>query len=289
MKTKTFSIVIAMMLLISSIASAQSKLQLKVITSSPEGFWVNSTLVFGQKDAILIDAQFTLSDAHRLAASILESQKNLTTIYVTHFHPDHYFGLAVLKQAFPNAKIVALPSTIAGIKKTWEGKMQQWKPLYGDNIPASPIIPEPLTGTTLTLEGEALQIFGEVQGDAMDNSYIWIPALKAVVCGDIVYSGVYLWTLETTPTSRRDWIKTVDKITALNPAIVVAGHKNPDLKDDVSSLQFTKSYLVFYDEALAVSKTAEEFRAKVNNKFPNLGLDIILKLASDAVFSGAKN
>ena len=125
MRAKTLFVVSVFMLCISALAPAQSKLQLKVITSSPEGFWVNATLVYGEKDAVLIDAQFLLSDAHRLAAAILESKKNLTTIYATHFHPDHYFGLTVLKQAFPNARIVALPSTIAGIKKTWEGKVKQ--------------------------------------------------------------------------------------------------------------------------------------------------------------------
>jgi glyoxylase-like metal-dependent hydrolase (beta-lactamase superfamily II) len=270
------------------LVTAQSKLRLQVITASPEGFWVTSTLIYGENDAVLIDAQFTLSDAHRLAAAILESRKNLTTIYVTHSHPDHYFGLSVLKQAFPNARIVALPATIADIEKTWAGKVKQWQPLYGNNIPGNPIVPEPLTGTTLTLEGETLQIAGDVQGDDAHNSYVWIPSLKAVVCGDIVYSGVYLWTLETTPARRKDWIKALDRISALNPTIVVAGHKNPDLKDDVSTLQFSKNYLAHYDEALAASKTAEEFRAKINSKFPNLGLDIILKLAVDAAFATAR-
>ena len=100
-------------------APAQSHLQLRIFTSSPNGYSVNSTLVYGDKDAILIDSQFLLSEAHRLAAMILESGKNLTTVYITHPHPDHYFGLAVIKQAFPNAKLVALPATVAGIKAGW--------------------------------------------------------------------------------------------------------------------------------------------------------------------------
>jgi metal-dependent hydrolase (beta-lactamase superfamily II) len=134
----------------------KTNLHLKVITSSPEGFWATSTLVEGEKDAVLIDAQFTLSDAHRLAAEVLESRKNLTTIYITHFHPDHYFGLTVLKEAFPRAKIVALPAVIDGMTETWEEHVKTWKPMYGDNLTDSPLIPEPLEGskampgTTLT-------------------------------------------------------------------------------------------------------------------------------------------
>ncbi|MDZ7362009.1 MAG: MBL fold metallo-hydrolase [candidate division KSB1 bacterium] len=288
MKTKIFSLVIALMLLISSAASAQSKLQLTVITSSPAGFWVNSALVSGEKDALLIDAQFTLSDAHRVAAAILESRKNLTFIYITHWHPDHYFGLNVLKQAFPNARIVALPATVEDIKQGWETKVKQWKPMYGDNLTSAPVIPEPLQGTTLTLEGETLQIVGPLQGDDKNNSYVLIPSLKAVVCGDIVFDGIFPWTLETTPAERKDWIAVLDKIAALKPSIVVAGHKTPELKDDPSSLQFTKNYLIYYDEALTSSKSSEEFQSKVKSKFPGLGLDLILKLASDAAFSNQK-
>jgi glyoxylase-like metal-dependent hydrolase (beta-lactamase superfamily II) len=287
MKTK---ILLAAVILfaVNAMASADFKLQTKVITSSPEGLLVNSTLVSGDKEAILIDAQLTQSDAHRVVAAVLESRKNLTTVYVTHAHPDHYFGFGVIRQAFPNAKIVALPSVIKDINDTWEAKVKTWKPVYGDNLTSSPVIPEALQGTTLMLDGETMQIFGEVQGDAKNNSYVWIPSLKTVVAGDVAYHGVYPWTLETTPAERKEWIKTLDKIASLKPAVVVAGHKKPELKDDPSSLQFTKNYLTYYDQALASSKTAEEFRSKINSKFPQLSLDIILKLASDAAFSKEK-
>lgn len=266
----------------------KTNLHMKVITSSPEGFWVSSTLVEGERDAILIDAQFTLSDAHRLAATILEARKNLTTIYITHFHPDHYFGLTVLKEAFPHAKIVALPSVIAGMKETREKYVKEWKPMYGDNLTSSPVIPEPLQGIRLMLEGEILEVVGGVQGDARDNSYIWIPSLKAVVSGDAVFNGVYPWTLETTPDERKDWIRTVDRIAALEPLIVAGGHKTPALKDDPSCLQFMKNYLRFYDEVLPSCKTAEEFRTRIKSRFPGLGLEVILQLASDAVFAKEK-
>jgi glyoxylase-like metal-dependent hydrolase (beta-lactamase superfamily II) len=259
-------------------------LKIKVLTSSLDGFWVDSTLIEGEKEAVLIDAQFTLSDAQRLASSILESKKSLSTIYVTHFHPDHYFGLIVLKEAFPDVKMTALPSTVQDIKDTWEMKVKTWKPIYGDNIPSSPVIPEPLPGTTLTLEGETLQVFGEVQGDARDNSYVWIPSFKVAVCGDIVYNGVYPWTLETTPLERKEWIRTLDRIASLKPSVVVAGHKNPGLKDDPSGLEFTRNYLRFYDDALRSYKSAETFKVAVKSEFPKLGLDVILDMAADAAF-----
>ena len=85
------------LLAVAAVASAQSKLQLKVHTGKGvNGYDVNSTMISGEKDMLVIDPQFSLSEAHRLTAEILESKKNLTTIYMTHPHPDHLFGLAVL-------------------------------------------------------------------------------------------------------------------------------------------------------------------------------------------------
>ncbi len=269
------------------VARAESKLTVEVVTGSPQGFLVNSALVAGEKDAVLIDGMLTLADAHRLVGAILDSKKNLTTIFVTHWHPDHYFGLGVLKQAFPKAKIVAQPATITDIKKTWAAKVKQWGPMFGANLTTKPVIPEPLKGNTLTLEGQTLEIRGPVQGDAATSSYVWIPSIKALVTGDIVYQGVYAWTAETTPETRQAWIKTLDELAALSPAVVVAGHKDPKLKDDATGIAATRAYLKDFDAAAAASKSAEELEAKMKAKYPKLALDIVLHIGAGAQFPAA--
>jgi glyoxylase-like metal-dependent hydrolase (beta-lactamase superfamily II) len=265
-------------------AAAPPKLTASVYTASPAGFLVNSTLVAGDRDAILIDAQFDLADAHRLVAMILESKKHLTTVYVTHFHPDHYFGLAVIQQAFPNAKLVALPAAVEDIKQTWQDKVKQWSPLYGDLVPREPVLPVALQGTQLTLEGQTLEIHGGVQGDAMDNSYVWIPSIKTVIAGDIVYRGVHAWTAETNPAQRKAWRKTLDELAALSPATVIAGHKDPKHKDDVAGIDATRAYLDVFDAAVASSRTATEVQQKVKAKYPTAQLDIILQIGAGAAF-----
>jgi glyoxylase-like metal-dependent hydrolase (beta-lactamase superfamily II) len=268
-------------------ARAETKLAVEVFTASPQGFLVNSALVTGEKEAVLIDGQLTLADAHRLVGAILDSKKTLTTVYVTHWHPDHYFGLVVVKQAFPKVKILAQPATVAEIKKTWQAKVKQWSPMFGDNLPQKPLIPAPLPGKTLTLEGQTLEIHGPVQGDASSNSYVWIPSIKAAIVGDIVYQGVFPWTAETTPESRKAWLKTLDELTALNPEIVVAGHKEPSLKDDTSGLGATRAYLVDFDAAAASAKSAEELEAKMKARYPRLALDIVLHIGAGAAFPTA--
>lgn len=266
-------------------AAPQSKLHLQVYTSSPDGISVNSALIYGDKDAILIDAQFRLSDAHRVAAMILESKKNLTTVYVTHPHPDHYFGLVVIRQAFPNAKFVALPKVVDGIKASWQNRVNAWKPQYGDNIPSNPIIPDALDGTTLTLEGETLQIFGPLQGDTPgDNSFVWIPSLKAVVAGDTVFSGVHFGFGPALVSQRADWTKTLDQIDALHPEIIVPGHQIAGAPNDASVLVFMRKYMQDCAAALASSKSADEFKSKIKSEYPNLGMEGLLDLGAASAF-----
>jgi glyoxylase-like metal-dependent hydrolase (beta-lactamase superfamily II) len=265
-------------------AHAGTRLTATVFTGSPAGFLVDSTLVAGENDAVLIDAQFDLADAHRLVATILESKKNLTTVYITHFHPDHYFGLAVIQQAFPKAKLVALPATVDEIQKTWQDKVKQWSAVYGELVPSHPVLPAPLSTPTLTLEGQTLEIHGGVQGDAEDNSYVWIPSIKTVVAGDIVYRGVHAWTRETTAAQRTAWRKTLDELAALHPTTVIAGHKAPRQKDDAGAIDATRAYLDAFDAAVASSRSSAEVQHKVKAKLPGAQLDIILQLGADAAF-----
>jgi glyoxylase-like metal-dependent hydrolase (beta-lactamase superfamily II) len=265
-------------------ARAEPRLTAAVFTGSQAGFLVDSTLIAGDKDAILIDAQFDLADAHRLVATILETKKNLTTVYITHFHPDHYFGLGVIHDAFPRAKLVALPAVVEDIKQTWQDKLKQWAPLYGDLVPAQPVLPVAMQGTTLTLEGQILEVHGGVQGDAEDNSYVWIPSIKTVVAGDIIYRGVHAWTRETTPAQRKAWRKTLDELAALRPTAVIAGHKDPRQKDDAGAIDAMRAYLDAFDAAVASSKTSAEVQRKLKARFPTAQLDIILQLGADTAF-----
>jgi glyoxylase-like metal-dependent hydrolase (beta-lactamase superfamily II) len=267
-----------------SAARAETKLTTEVYTASPQGFLVNSTLVSGEKEAVLVDGQLTLADAHRLVAMIIESKKTLTTVYVTHWHPDHYFGLVVVKQAFPKVKILAQPVTVAEIKKTWAAKVKQWSPLFGDNLTAKPLVPSPLPGNTLTLEGQTLEIHGPVQGDAPTNSYVWIPSIKTVITGDIVYQGTFVWTAETDAAARTAWAKTLDELSALGATTVIAGHKDPKLKDDATGIAATRGYLKDFDAAVVASKSADELEAKVKAKYPKLAMDIVLHIGAAAQF-----
>jgi glyoxylase-like metal-dependent hydrolase (beta-lactamase superfamily II) len=258
-------------------AQAQSPLELKVFTGrGVEGYDVNSTLISGQKEMLLIDAQFSLSSAHRLTAEILESKKTLTTIYITHAHPDHLFGLAVLKQAFPQARILALPQAASAVATAWPNRQRFWVATYGNNIPGpEPVIPEALTVPYLTLEGHQFPVTGPVGGsDGAGNSFVYVPQLKAVITGDIVFDRAYFGV--TRDKAREEWLKTIDQILALKPEIIVPGHEGPKATRNRASIDFMKKYIADWEANVARSKTPAEMRERVLKQYPGLGMDFTL-------------
>ena len=268
---------VVVVLLLTATSGAQAKFTLKVHTGRGQiGYDVNSTLIIGQRDMLLIDPQFSLSEAHKLAAEILETQKNLATIYTTHAHPDHLFGLAVLKQAFPNAKIVALPATINAARTGWPARQKFWFPVYGANIPGpEPVLPEELTTPVLTLEGEEFPVTGGVQGaDGPGNSFVYVPSLGAVITGDIVFDHVYFGVPRDA--ARENWLKTIDQLAALKPSIVIPGHEGPGATRDWRAIDFMKKYIADWDANVARSKTPADMRANVLKQYPGLGMEFTL-------------
>src|SRR5688572_28523499 len=267
----------ALVAVVIATTSAQSKFTLEVHTGRGQvGYDVNSTMIIGERDILLIEPQFSLSEAHKLAAKILETKKRLTTIYSTHAHPDHLFGLAVLKQAFPEAKIVALPATVAAAKTGWPARQKFWVATYGNNIPGpEPVLPEELAAPVLTLEGEEFPITGGVQGaDGPGNSFVYVPSLKAVITGDIVFDRVYFGVPRPEP--RQNWQKTIDQIAALKPAIVIPRHEGPGATRDMRSIEWMKQYMADWDANVSRSKDAAEMRANVLKQYPGLGMEFTL-------------
>jgi glyoxylase-like metal-dependent hydrolase (beta-lactamase superfamily II) len=267
----------AVVLLLVASTGAQSKFALKIHTGRGQvGYDVNSTMIIGERDILLIDPQFSLSEAHKLTAEILETKKRLTTIYSTHAHPDHLFGLAVLKQAFPDARIVALPSTVNAAKTGWPARQKFWFPVYGNNIPGpEPVLPEELATPVLTLEGEEFPITGGVQGaDGPGNSFVYMPSLKAVITGDIVFDHAYFGVPRDA--ARQNWLTTIERIAALKPAVVIPGHEGPGATRDMRAIDFMKQYIADWDANVARSKTAAEMRANVLKQYPGLGMEFTL-------------
>ena len=266
-------------------SSDEPSLKLEVYTSNDYGYATTSTIVYGAADAVLIDPQFLASDARKVAEMIRASGKNLTTVYTTHAHPDHFLGVAVIKQEFPNARYVALPEVAKRIVTAWPARRNFWFPTYGDELPSEePILPEALSSPQLTLEGETMEITGEVMGDGPGNSFVWIPSLRAVVAGDVVFYERHLGV----PADPAPWFQTLDRIDALEPEILVAGHKSPNTPDDPRATQWMREYIADFNAFKADSASAPQLKEKMLAKYPTVAMPGRLDQAVEAAFAPAK-
>lgn len=272
---------------ITTLAHAASSLTMEVYNPGEKSvFPVSSEIVSGEKEVVLIDAQFQGNDAEQLIQKIKATGKTLTTVYISHSDPDFYFGLDKIKAAFPQAKIVATPETIAAINASKEGKLAYWGPILKENAPQSVVVPQPLQGNSFMVDGQKI----EVKGPTPDRTYVWIPALKAVVGGvPVAGNNIHLWVADTqTPQSRADWQQTLESIKALKPEVVVPGHFLPGAPQTLESVTFTQNYLTRLENALPKAKDSAQLIAAMKKQYPGLKDESSLELSAK-VLKGEMN
>jgi glyoxylase-like metal-dependent hydrolase (beta-lactamase superfamily II) len=275
--------VIAASLAIAFSAEAAQPLTVKVYNADVNSFNVNSTLVYGEKEAMVIDAGFTRADALRIAANVLDSGKQLTTIYVSQADPDYYFGVETLKEIFPQADVVTTPAVLDKLAPKVAGKLAFWGPKMGANAPRKPVLPRALSGNTLMLEGQTIEIRG-TQGLLAHRPYAWIPSIKAIVGNIGVFGNMHVWTADTqTAAERAAWVAQLDEMAALKPELVIPGHMRAGTKVDASAIGFTKDYLQTFEKNLAASKNGAELINAMKQSYPQvtdgaLSLDIGAKV-----------
>ena len=262
-------------------AQAAQPLQVKVYNADGNSFNVNSTLVYGEKEAMVIDAGFTRADALRIAANVLDSGKELKTIYVSQADPDYYFGVETLKEIFPTAEVLTTPAVLEKINAKLAGKIAFWGPKMGANAPRTPVLPKAISGTTLTVDGQTVEIRGTT-GALAHRPYAWIPSIKAVV-GNIGVFGtnMHVWTADTqTAADRSAWTAQLDEMAALQPALVVPGHMPAGTPLNAANITYTQTYLQTFEKNAAVAKTSAELIELMKQAYPAAALGVALDIGA---------
>ncbi len=245
-------------------------------------FDITSVIVYGEKEAILIDAQFQKKYALELIKEIKATGKNLKTVYISHSDPDFYFGLDEIKKAFPKAEIISTAQTAYLISASKDEKMAVWGPQLKSDAPSEIIIPKAVTSIP-DVEGHKLEIITTATDPA--HSFVWIPSLKTIAGGISVSIDTHLWTADTKGYDGIDkWVGQIDKMKALHPSKVIASHYLK-LNDSPKVLDFVREYLINYKAAAESSKTSDELSEKMIAKYPKLGGVDNLKMGAK-VFKG---
>ena len=261
----------------------------KVFFSDESGFEVASVIVTGKTDAILIDAQWTLSNAHRVIAEILETGKTLKTVYITHAHPDHYFGLGIIAEAFPEARLIAIDEVARLINKQFFGKLEHWEKTIGPlNCCRKEANLQTLKENYFEIEGHRIEIIPKIMGDMKFNTAVWIPSIKTLYGSDVLFNQAHPFTCEVTAAERRQWIKDIERLEAMDAEVIIPGHQKPGMSFDKSSLGFTREYLIATDEEIENTKDVAGFYYAMVKRFPEANLFISNEMNA-GVFKGCLN
>jgi glyoxylase-like metal-dependent hydrolase (beta-lactamase superfamily II) len=231
--------------------------------------WVAKTvtLIYGERDALLVDTFLTEAQTGELADWIASFGKRLTTIYVTHAHADHFFGLKRLRDRFPEARAIAPPQVVEAMRAALAPEaVETWRRRFPGLIPSELVTAERLERGTFELEGHEIVPVDIGHTDTDHTTCLHVPSIGLVIAGDAIYNGTHPYLVESDRQGLLDWLAAIDKIEGLHPHAVVVGHGplDPDnaprhigetrnyIRDFIRLSEKTATALELYDRMLAL-------------------------------------
>ncbi|WP_354642890.1 MBL fold metallo-hydrolase [Kitasatospora camelliae] len=238
-----------------------------------------AVLVAGTRELVLVDAGFRRSDGQRLAREVAATGKRLTTVFISHGDPDFYFGAEVLQEAYPEARILAPAQVVEHITATYRAKLAAWASL-GEELPSRLVLPEPLPGDALEIEGHRLELRG-ADLRLPDRYFLWEHRSRSLLGGVLLFQGLHVWTADTPAFGQREaWIDVLDGMEALDPAFVAAGHRMAGAPTDLDAIRYTREYLQTFEMELGKHPDAAAAEAELKQRYPDAGLPLAVELGT---------
>lgn len=247
-----------------------------------------STLISGDRDAVLVDALLTAAEGQRLAAWVQDTGKRPRAIFVTHAHGDHFFGAGPVLDAFPGAQLIACDQL--GVDEaraqTTPQAMASWNTRFAGQFSPSPALPALASSREFDLDGHALLFRTIGAADGALATIVHVPDMQAICCGDIAYNNIHMWLWHSTPSSRQAWLASLDAVAALHPSTIITGHKDPGARDDNATrvLDQSRRYIEDFGQAVASTSTPPELIDVMLAKYPAHGNRYTLFAAASTQF-----
>jgi glyoxylase-like metal-dependent hydrolase (beta-lactamase superfamily II) len=267
----------------SALAGSRHSFSIRVFTSSDDQFWTNSVIIEGTHEVMLVDAQLTKTSAEKVLQEIRETKKPLSIIYITHEHADHFLGLQVFREAYPEARIIANSTVTDRINKVYQEKLDKWKTILGTAATSRMVAIDKFDGNFIEFENSKIELLKDIQGDTDENTMLWIPGQRILISGDVLFNDMHVYTAETDSKARGKWLYSLQKIRELRPSVVIPGHSKVGAPLDPSTaVDFTENYLLAFEEELKKAKDPDTLIDGMKNKFPSSGLLLAIERGAKA-------
>jgi glyoxylase-like metal-dependent hydrolase (beta-lactamase superfamily II) len=266
-----------------AVAGGQHRFSIKVFTSLDDQFWVNSVIIEGEHEVMLVDAQLTKTNAERVLEEIKETRKPLSIVYITHEHADHFLGLEVFKEAYPGVRIIATSAVVDRIDMVYQDKIDKWKKILGSGATSHAVAISRFDGNSIEFEGAKIEVLKNIQGDTDENTMLWIPGQRILISGDVLFNDMHVYTAETDGKARGKWLKSLQEVRELKPSVVIPGHSKVGAPLDASTaVDFTENYLVAFEEELKKAKDPDSLVNTMKEKFPSSDLLLAIERGAKA-------
>lgn len=273
----------------SALADGRRAFSIKVVTSIDDQFWVNSVIIEGTHEVMLVDAQLTKTNAERALLEIKETKKPLSIIYITHEHADHFLGLEVFKEAYPGVRIIANSTVVDRADKVYQQKIDKWQKILGSGATSHVVAIETFDGNFIAFDGSKIEVLKHIQGDTDENSMLWIPGQRTLIAGDVVANNMHLYTAETDSKAREKWLNSLQKIRELKPSVVIPGHSKVGAPLDANTaVDFTENYLLVFEGELIRAKDPDGLMNAMRGRFPSSDFLLALERGAKANVDGLK-
>jgi glyoxylase-like metal-dependent hydrolase (beta-lactamase superfamily II) len=270
-------------------AAGRRAFSIKVVTSLDDQFWVNSVIIEGTHEVMLVDAQLTKTNAERVLQEVKETKKPLSIIYITHEHADHFLGLEVFKDAYPGVRIIANSTVVDRADKVYQQKIDKWKQILGSGATSRVVAIENFDGKSIAFDGSKIEVLKHIQGDTDENTMLWIPGQKILIAGDVLFNNMHLYTAETDSKARQKWFTSLQEIRELKPSSVIPGHSKVGAPLDANTaVDFTEKYLLAFEEELKKAKDPDSLINAMKERFPSADLLLALERGAKANLNAVK-
>jgi glyoxylase-like metal-dependent hydrolase (beta-lactamase superfamily II) len=267
----------------SAFTAGQHGFSIKVFTSPDDQFWVNSVIIKGEHEVMLVDAQLTKTSAQRVLQEIKETKKPLSIIYITHEHADHFLGLEVFREAYPSVRIIANSAVVDRINKVYQEKIDKWQKILGSGATSRVVAIEKFDSNFIKFENSEIEVLKHIQGDTDENTMLWIPGQRTLIAGDVVINNMHVYTAETDSKARGKWLNSLNKIRELKPSVVIPGHSKVGAPLDANTaVDFTENYLLAFEEELKKAKDPDSLINTMKERFPSADLLLAIERGAKA-------